>query len=382
MESSAGLLVEVDVGERADREGDAGHGEDEDAADGAGAVELALAVDGHEADGELRLGEDADSDAEDEAGDDGPPHGAAGNRHLAEADDAAGFEFLGDEAGEVAKRLVRGYPASGGVIGEEEEDDHSDEHEGALERVGVHDALESAGDDVEGDYHGEDEDGDVDLDAEVGSEELGAAEKDAGGVDRHKEEYDEPGEDLDKPGVVTLAHELRERMRAELVAHAAGGAAEDGERDEDADEDVEEGQPQQRHAHHSGKTAEADDGRGGDESRAVGKSHDEWMGVAAGDEKLFGGLGPAPAEPAEIAGDKEVDDEGDDFEKRDVRRRRGRGRSGRRGRHRWSRRHGGGFGSGRSGGSDGVRSGRRGSRGHGDLRRTRRRKAPAPEFQV
>ena len=93
-------MHEVNIGQRADYESSTCHGEDKDAADGAGAVELFLTLDCHESHGQLRLRKYANADAEGDGCYDNPPELATKRGHGGEADDTT---VLQREAGSFRK---------------------------------------------------------------------------------------------------------------------------------------------------------------------------------------------------------------------------------------------------------------------------------------
>ena len=62
-----------------------------------------------------------------------------------------------------------------------------------MKGVSVHDSLEAAEEDVDGDDYGEDEDAGGDVHVELDGEKFDAAKKSRGGIHRHKEEYHKSG---------------------------------------------------------------------------------------------------------------------------------------------------------------------------------------------
>ncbi len=243
------MLREIGIREGADRKGHAGHHQDEDAADHGRPVQLALALDGHEPDDQLRLGQDADTHPHDDRRDDEPPQVVLGiaeteRRHGGPSVVADGLEVGRHQVRQVRQRPVALGDASHLDVGVDEEDAHAHEHDDALEGVGVHDALQAAGYDVGRRDDGKDQEGRLVVDLELLGNEERAADEHGRRIQRHEEEDHQPREDLDEPALVPPAQELRKRVGVEMVAHAADAAAQEHERDEDADEDVQEGEPQ------------------------------------------------------------------------------------------------------------------------------------------
>ena len=199
-------------------------------------------------------------------------------------------------------------------VGEPQQVDHGDDHHEPLEGVRVHHRLEPAGDDIGRRDQGEDQQGHLEVHPELGGGEDGAAGHDRRRVQRHEEEDERPGEDLDALALVARPEQFREGVGAQVVAQAPGRLPQHGEGEQDADADVDEGEPHQAHAEEPGDPAEADDGRGGDEGRPVGDCHDDRVGRAPPHQEVRRRAGPAVAEPAEIAGGQQVADDDDDVD--------------------------------------------------------------------
>ena len=289
------VFSEIDVREGSDHKRDAGHEEDEDAAGRDAAVEGLLGFHGHEAHDELRLRQHADTYAHDDGRDHDPPEmipdgfaaGAAGGgpaegRHGGPAPVADRGQGRGHAGGQVGQRLVRGCEAAELGVGEDQQEEHADQHDCALQRIRQHDPFDAACDDVGGDHDSEHVQGGVVRDVEDRRDELGAADNDRHGVERHEAEDDEGAEHLNQAAAVPLAHQFRKGMGVQVVAHTPCRITENDKGDEDAHEDVEHGEPENPHAEVCGRTAESYDGRGADEGCAVREGHDDRVGVASG----------------------------------------------------------------------------------------------------
>ena len=145
---------------------------------------------------------------------------------------------------------------------DDEDRQHSDEHDGRLEGVVVHDSDNSAVYDVYGDDQREKQEDVVVIISETGDDGQGvdSSLEDRCCVDGHHYEDYDCRECADTLGVVDLSEEIREGGSPELPSDAPGPPSEHDECDDKSDCQIEEAQPEHGHTVDRGLTAETDDG--------------------------------------------------------------------------------------------------------------------------
>ena len=225
--------------------------------------------------------------------------------------------FAGTRWRHISQGLVSDSYAAKMHIGHDQKDDHSHEHDGSLQGIGVHDPSQAAPDHIGGYDDRIDQQCDVEVDGQGGFHEPRCPYEHNRGIKGHAKEDHQSAEPLDEFAVKPLAKKLGEGHGIQVVAHLPGALAIDYKGQEDAHEDVEESEPQQPHAEETGRASEAHNGRGADKGGSIAHGHDVGVGLSAGHQVAFGVLRLFPGPITQVKSGQQVNQD-NDVEKKKI----------------------------------------------------------------
>jgi len=172
------------------------------------------------------------------------------------------------------------------LIGNDQKDEHTEKHDRSLESIRIHDALQTAHDDIDGNNNCHEKQGDVIVNCQDLGNKLCPAHQDNTGIKRHGQKDQGPGSTLKSTRIKSQAEKLRKGVGIHVQPHYPCSSSEEYKGDKYTDKNGQKRQPEQAHPKNCCSTAETDDGRGADERGTIGHCHDKGMDLSAPNQKI------------------------------------------------------------------------------------------------